>query len=114
LLNFCVCQLLNIKKNPDQVADAASDMAILSIKDPEPVPEEENEEVAHEGESKSAEALEADKDDSRQHLNVVFIGHVDAGKSTIGGQILYLSNMVDERTIQKYEREAKEKNRESW
>ncbi|CAK9257792.1 unnamed protein product [Sphagnum jensenii] len=78
------------------------------------VEKEENEEVAHEGESKSAEALEADKDDSRQHLNVVFIGHVDAGKSTIGGQILYLSNMVDERTIQKYEREAKEKNRESW
>ncbi|KAH9547023.1 hypothetical protein CY35_11G011800 [Sphagnum magellanicum] len=78
------------------------------------VEKEENEEVAHEVESKSAEALEADKDDSRQHLNVVFIGHVDAGKSTIGGQILYLSNMVDERTIQKYEREAKEKNRESW
>ena len=38
----------------------------------------------------------------------------DAGKSTIGGQILYLANMVDERTIQKYEREAKDKNRESW
>ena len=38
----------------------------------------------------------------------------DAGKSTIGGQILYLTNMVDERTIQKYEREAKDKNRESW
>jgi len=57
---------------------------------------------------------EEDAGDSRQHLNVVFIGHVDAGKSTIGGQILYLSNMVDERTIQKYEREAKEKNRESW
>ncbi|KAL3702206.1 hypothetical protein R1sor_020228 [Riccia sorocarpa] len=52
--------------------------------------------------------------DTRPHMNVVFIGHVDAGKSTIGGQILYLSDMVDERTIQKYEREAKEKNRESW
>ncbi|BBM96797.1 peptide chain release factor subunit 3 [Marchantia polymorpha subsp. ruderalis] len=52
--------------------------------------------------------------DPRPHMNVVFIGHVDAGKSTIGGQILYLSGMVDERTIQKYEREAKEKNRESW
>jgi peptide chain release factor subunit 3 len=38
------------------------------------------------------------------HLNVVFIGHVDAGKSTIGGQILYLTGGVDERTIQKYER----------
>jgi translation elongation factor EF-1alpha len=35
---------------------------------------------------------------------VVFIGHVDAGKSTIGGQILYLTGGVDERTIQKYER----------
>ncbi|KAJ7568170.1 hypothetical protein O6H91_01G021200 [Diphasiastrum complanatum] len=63
--------------------------------------------------SKPAEAIEENLD-TRQHLNVVFIGHVDAGKSTIGGQILYLSNMVDDRTIQKYEREAKDKNRESW
>jgi len=38
----------------------------------------------------------------------------DAGKSTIGGQILYLADMVDKRTIEKYEREAKDKNRESW
>ena len=38
----------------------------------------------------------------------------DAGKSTIGGQILYLSGQVDERTIQKYEKEAKDKSRESW
>ncbi|CAK9206316.1 unnamed protein product [Sphagnum troendelagicum] len=77
--------------------------------------DEHEESAAHDAESwnKPAQALEEDKD-HRQHLNVVFIGHVDAGKSTIGGQILYLSNMVDERTIQKYEREAKEKNRESW
>jgi len=27
----------------------------------------------------------------REHMNVVFIGHVDAGKSTTGGQILYLT-----------------------
>ena len=49
-----------------------------------------------------------------EHVNLVFIGHVDAGKSTIGGQILFLTGSVDERLIQKYEREAKEKNRESW
>jgi len=54
------------------------------------------------------------EEDTREHLNIVFIGHVDAGKSTLSGQILFLSGMVDERTIQKYEREAKEKNRESW
>lgn len=52
--------------------------------------------------------------DSREHLNIVFIGHVDAGKSTISGQILLLTNQVDERTMAKYEKEAKEKNRESW
>ncbi len=39
---------------------------------------------------------------------------IDAGKSTIGGQIMYLTGMVDKRTLEKYEREAREKNRESW
>ncbi|KAK9272208.1 hypothetical protein L1049_002579 [Liquidambar formosana] len=52
--------------------------------------------------------------DKKRHLNVVFIGHVDAGKSTTGGQILFLSGQVDDRTIQKYEKEAKDKSRESW
>ncbi|KAF8821414.1 putative elongation factor Tu [Cardiosporidium cionae] len=52
--------------------------------------------------------------DPRPHLNVVFIGHVDAGKSTTCGNLLYVTGFVDERTIEKYEREAKEKNRESW
>merc|ERR1740138_817428 len=61
-----------------------------------------------------AELEEAKKADLREHLNIVFIGHVDAGKSTIGGQILYLTGNVDERTIAKYEKEAKDKNRESW
>lgn len=39
---------------------------------------------------------------------------LDAGKSTTGGQILFLSGQVDDRTIQKYEKEAKDKSRESW
>ncbi|KAI0368109.1 eukaryotic polypeptide chain release factor 3 [Pilatotrama ljubarskyi] len=50
----------------------------------------------------------------KEHLNIVFIGHVDAGKSTMGGNILYLSGMVDKRTMEKYEREAKEAGRDSW
>ena len=40
--------------------------------------------------------------------------NLDAGKSTIGGQMMYLTGMVDKRTLEKYEREAKEKNRETW
>merc|ERR1712025_213815 len=50
----------------------------------------------------------------KEHVNIVFIGHVDAGKSTIGGQLMYLTNMVDKRTLEKYEKEAKEKNRKTW
>ena len=52
--------------------------------------------------------------DPREHMHLVFIGHVDAGKSTLSGNILYLTDNVDKRTIEKYEREAKELNRESW
>ncbi|KAJ7904492.1 P-loop containing nucleoside triphosphate hydrolase protein, partial [Mycena olivaceomarginata] len=52
--------------------------------------------------------------DVKEHLNIVFIGHVDAGKSTFGGNLLYLTGMVDKRTMEKYEREAKEAGRESW
>ena len=55
-----------------------------------------------------------DDEDKREHVNLVFIGHVDARKSTIGGSILFHTGAVDERTIQKFEREAKEKNRDSW
>jgi peptide chain release factor subunit 3 len=50
----------------------------------------------------------------KEHLNIVFIGHVDAGKSTLGGNLLYLSGGVDKRTMEKYEREAKEAGRETW
>ena len=61
--------------------------------------------------SSSGPAVEPDP---RAHLNLVFIGHVDAGKSTTCGNIMYLSGLVDERTIEKYQKEAKAKNRDSW
>ena len=38
----------------------------------------------------------------------------DAGKSTLAGSLLYLTGNVDKRTIEKFEREAKDRNRESW
>ena len=54
------------------------------------------------------------EDEGKDYVNIVFIGHVDAGKSTMSGQILKLTGMVDQRTLEKYERESKDKNRESW
>jgi len=62
----------------------------------------------------AAPAAGAAVEDKREHVNLVFIGHVDAGKSTISGQILRITGQVDERTLQKYEQDAKDKGRESW
>lgn len=50
----------------------------------------------------------------KEHLNLVFIGHVDAGKSTLCGRLLYLYGTVDKRTMEKYEKEAKDAGRETW
>eukprot|EP01114_Cavostelium_apophysatum_P017374 TRINITY_DN514_c0_g1_i3.p1 TRINITY_DN514_c0_g1~~TRINITY_DN514_c0_g1_i3.p1 ORF type:complete len:546 (-),score=161.02 TRINITY_DN514_c0_g1_i3:38-1561(-) len=60
------------------------------------------------------EELVEEAEDPREHINIVFIGHVDAGKSTISGSLLYITGQVDLRTIQKYEKEAKDNHRESW
>ncbi|CCA70158.1 probable SUP35-eukaryotic peptide chain release factor GTP-binding subunit [Serendipita indica DSM 11827] len=48
------------------------------------------------------------------NLNVVFTGHVDAGKSTLGGQILVLTGNVDKRTLEKNMKDAKDAGRETW
>ncbi|KAK6089272.1 hypothetical protein P3W45_001745 [Vairimorpha bombi] len=50
----------------------------------------------------------------KQVVNIIFVGHVDAGKSTLCGQILLLKDVIDIRTIEKYRDSAKECGRESW
>lgn len=50
----------------------------------------------------------------KENVNVVFIGHVDSGKSTTAGHILCLTGMVDKRTLEKLERESRELGRDSW
>ena len=53
-------------------------------------------------------------DTTREPCSIVFIGHVDAGKSTICGNLMYLMGVVDTRTIEKFKQEAKDKGRDSW
>ncbi|EJW03824.1 hypothetical protein EDEG_01882 [Edhazardia aedis USNM 41457] len=50
----------------------------------------------------------------RTNITVLFIGHVDAGKSTICGQILLQLNLIDSRLLQKLIQESKDLKRESW
>lgn len=50
----------------------------------------------------------------KKPLNIVFIGHVDSGKSTICGRILVDLQLVDERILEKYKQQSEESNRASW
>ena len=53
-------------------------------------------------------------DRSKEPLNIIFIGHVDCGKSTICGNILVMSGKVNELEIKRFQQEAKDKDRDSW
>jgi peptide chain release factor subunit 3 len=79
-----------------------------------PAPASNVDDGDNDAEEEAIVAANLKEGDPREHLNLVFIGHVDAGKSTLSGNILYLTDNVDKRTIERYEKEAKERNRESW
>ena len=42
----------------------------------------------------------------KPHINIVVIGHVDSGKSTTTGHLIYKCGGIDKRTIEKFEKEA--------
>jgi len=48
------------------------------------------------------------------HINLVVIGHVDAGKSTTTGHLIYKLGGIDKRTIEKYEKEASDMGKSSF
>ncbi len=43
---------------------------------------------------------------NKEHINLVFIGHIDHGKSTTVGRLLYDSGNIDENTLRKLREEA--------
>jgi len=51
---------------------------------------------------------------AKPHLNLVTIGHVDHGKSTLMGRLLYDTGNVTEEMMRKIKEEAKEKKRETF
>jgi len=48
------------------------------------------------------------------HVNLVVIGHVDSGKSTSTGHLIYKCGGIDKRTIEKFEKEANEMGKGSF
>ena len=51
---------------------------------------------------------------SKPVLNMVVIGHVDAGKSTMMGHLLWKLGEIDKRTMRKFEKESKEQGKSSF
>jgi len=47
-------------------------------------------------------------DKDKIHINIVVIGHVDSGKSTSTGHMIYKCGGIDKRVIEKFEKEANE------
>lgn len=50
----------------------------------------------------------------KEHISLVVIGHVDAGKSTTTGHLIYKCGGISKRTIEKYEKEAAEHGKGSF
>ena len=44
----------------------------------------------------------------KTHINIVVIGHVDSGKSTSTGHLIYKCGGIDKRNLDKYDKEATE------
>merc|ERR1711973_923420 len=54
------------------------------------------------------------KKEDKFHINIVVIGHVDSGKSTSTGHLIYKCGGIDKRTIEKFEKEAQEMGKGSF
>lgn len=52
--------------------------------------------------------------EKKAHISLVVIGHVNAGKSTTCGHLIYKCGGIDKKTIDKYEREATEIGKPSY
>ena len=52
--------------------------------------------------------------DTKPHLNLAFIGHVDHGKSTTVGRLMYETGAVSQHVIDEYKKEASEKGKATF
>lgn len=60
------------------------------------------------------EMYEKERGNEKQQIHMVVIGHVDAGKSTLMGHLLYDIGNVPQRNMHKYEQESKKIGKQSF
>ncbi|KAI6284469.1 hypothetical protein MCOR21_008561 [Pyricularia oryzae] len=84
------------KGKSDKVDSLSNSVQSLKVEDVAPLPKSKNLDVLGEYE----------KSIKKKNASFVVVGHVDAGKSTMMGRLLLDMNVVDDRTISKYKKEA--------
>ncbi|XP_017060133.1 HBS1-like protein [Drosophila ficusphila] len=57
---------------------------------------------------------EKERADQKSHIHMIVIGHVDAGKSTLMGHLLYDTGNVSQRVMHKHEQESKKLGKQSF
>lgn len=55
-----------------------------------------------------------ERSDQKHHFHMIVIGHVDAGKSTLMGHLLYATGNVSQRVMHKHEQESKKLGKQSF
>ncbi|KAK6073911.1 elongation factor Tu GTP binding domain-containing protein [Seiridium cupressi] len=91
------------KGGTDKVDQAADGVKTIKLDDA-PLPKSKNLDVLSEYE----------KSKSKKSASFVVVGHVDAGKSTLMGRLLLDLDVVDQRTIDRYRKEAEQMGKSSF
>uniref|UniRef100_T1E5K1 HBS1-like protein n=1 Tax=Crotalus horridus TaxID=35024 RepID=T1E5K1_CROHD len=105
IANMGIAEILPKPTFPSQTIQASEDSSVI------PTP------VKKSGKSKQQLDIKAElekRQGGKHLLNLVVIGHVDAGKSTLMGHLLYLLGNVNKRTMHKYEQESKKAGKASF
>lgn len=91
-------------KPTNGVAEATTGIDKIKIEDTAPLPKSKNLDVLK----------EYAKSKGKKELSFVVVGHVDSGKSTMLGRLLLDMKVVDQRTIDKYQKEAEKLGKSSF
>ncbi|XP_026521928.1 HBS1-like protein isoform X1 [Notechis scutatus] len=105
IANMGIAEILPKSTFPSQTIQASEDSSVAQTS------------MKKSGKSKQQLDIKAElekRQGGKHLLNLVVIGHVDAGKSTLMGHLLYLLGNVNKRTMHKYEQESKKAGKASF
>jgi len=70
--------------------------------------------VMRKGDIDAAEEFKKNRGDAKESLNLVVIGHVDSGKSTLMGHLLFQLGQVSQKVMHKHEQESRKVGKQSF